>query len=45
MSSETVGEGGRGLGWLQQVNRFVNPFLIKQKLNIFSEVVVKQMVY
>ena len=35
---------GRGLGW-QQLNGLINLYLIKQNLNKFSEVFVKQMVY
>ena len=44
MSSETQGDGGRGLGW-QQLNGLINPYLVKQNLNKFSVVFVKQMVY
>ncbi len=44
MSSETRGDGGRGLG-RQQLNGLINLYLIKQNLNKFSEVFVKQMVY
>ena len=35
MSPETLGDGGRGLGWQHLVNHFVNPFLVKQNLNLF----------
>ena len=44
MSSETQGDGGRGVGQ-QQLNGLINPYLIKQNLNKFSVVFVKQMVY
>ena len=44
MPSETQGDGGRGLG-RQQLNCLINPYLIKQNLNKFSVVFVKQMVY
>ena len=44
ISSEMQGVGGRGLE-RQQLNRFINTYLIKQILNKFSEVFVKQMVY
>ena len=44
MSSETQGNGGRGLG-RQQLNGLINLYLIKQNLNKFSKVFVKQMVY
>ena len=44
MSSETQGVGGRGLG-RQQLNCLINTYLIKQNLNKFSVVFVKQMVY
>ena len=37
-------DGGRGLG-RQQLNCLINTYLIKQNLNKFSEVFVKQMVY
>ena len=44
MLSETRGDGGRGLG-RQQLNGLINPNLIKQNLNTFPVVFVKQMVY
>ena len=35
MSPKTLGDGGRGLGWQHLVNSFLNPFLVKQNLNLF----------
>ena len=35
MSPKTLGDGGRGLGWQHLVNGFVNPYLVKQNLNLF----------
>ena len=35
----------RGLGWQHRVNHFLNLIHVKQNLNIFSNIFVKQMVY
>ena len=35
MTPKTLGDVGWGLGWEHLVNHFVNPFLVKQNLNLF----------